>query len=1156
MSGLEVIGGISAIISLLDASIKIYDSARNDIKLSATFEVVRRRLPVLLHILETCKNNLESRKDAIPEDVCEALERCLDACDAKASNLRGIFEKIIPGESDTWEKRYLKVLRKLGKGSRVEELMRSITEDVQVIVNHNAVRSGDPQQKLELENIIQEMNELEPSVPDKNKTMTFHSGGGAQTNNLNTGGGQQINNNAPITTQNFGPVTLRYKEDFSFRGPVGINLGQAPYIASELFVGRGLELDEITKVLCPNHKAQRQQRLVLGGMGGIGKTQLAIAYAESVRGSYSSVFWLNAVSEAALKDSFRSIAGLIFDIEEPGLLEDKQVVRRVHQWLCTPENTGWLLIFDNYDDLDQFQIDCYYPPASHGAIVVTSRRPDHVAGTPLHIKPLQNVEDSLAILQTRSKRENVQSDPHAKRLAERLAGLPLALATAGTYLQRSTFTFERYLKEYEKRWNINPRRPLQLKEYQERTLYTTWDLSYSALEKEDPDAAKILKLLAYFDNQRLWYELFHAGITESSPEWLREVMADDVNFAEVMGVLAGYYFLDVHQISDSWSMHNCVHDWTLAALNKDVDAKHYWYAFDCISASINDDNADGFVNRSYSPLAAHATRLVLQRFCQDNIICNIAAHRLDQASRIAELLRKQVRLLTAEQMYQRALAGYEKALGPDHTSTLGTVHNLGLLYSDQGKLKEAEEMYQRALAGKEKAVGPDHMSTLSTVHNLGNLYSAQGKLKEAEEMYQQALAGKEKAVGPDHTSTLSTVHNLGLLYSDQGKLKEAEEMYQRALVGKEKSVGPDHTSTLSTVHSLGLLYKNQGKLKEAEEMYQQALAGYEKALGPDHTSTLSAVHSLGLLYKNQGKLKEAEEMYQRALAGYEKALSPDHTSTLSTVHNLGNLYSDQGKLKEAEEMYQQALAGYEKALGPDHTSTLSAVHNLGNLYKNQGKLKEAEEMYQRALAGFKKALGPDHTSTLSAVHSLGLLYKNQGKLKEAEEMYQRALAGYEKALGPDHMSTLSTVHNLGKLYSDQGKLKEAEEMYQRALAGKEKSVGPDHTSTLSTIHCLGLLYSDQGKLKEAEEMYQRALAGYEKALGPDHTSTLSTVHNLGLLYSDQGKLKEAEEMYQRALAGFEKALGPDHMSTLSTVHNLGLLYKNQGKLKEAEEMYQ
>lgn len=204
-------------------------------------------------------------------------------------------------------------------------------------------------------------------------------------------------------------VTFKQREDFSFRGPVGNCLGQAPYIPPELFVGRGSELYQIADILNPDHKTSKQARLVLGGMGGIGKTQLAIAYAESPRGSYDSVFWLNATSETALKSSFRSIASLIFDVHDPGVLEGNDVIRRIHQWLSDPNNTKWLLIFDSYDDPNQFDIDYYYPPVSHGAIIVTTRRSDLVAGSTIHIKPFQNIDDSLTILRTRSKRENIKS---------------------------------------------------------------------------------------------------------------------------------------------------------------------------------------------------------------------------------------------------------------------------------------------------------------------------------------------------------------------------------------------------------------------------------------------------------------------------------------------------------------------------------------------------------------------------------------------------------------------------------------------------------------------------------------------------------------------------------------------------------------------------
>lgn len=265
-------------------------------------------------------------------------------------------------------------------------------------------------------------------------------------------------------------------------------------------------------------------------------------------------------------------------------------------------------------------------------------------------------------------------------------------------------------------------------------------MSYSRLEKEAPHGAKILKLLAYFGNQRLWYELFYAGITENSPKWLREVTADEVKFDEVMGVLVDSYFVDIHQACESCSMHNCVHDWTLAVLNKDIDATYYWYAFDCVSAAIKGDNVDGFAKVSYSPLSAHATRLAQQRLCQNDVIYDIAPPRLDQALLVANLLRDQLLFLAAEQMYQRALAGYEKAVGPDHASTLETVHNIGVLYRVQCKLDQAERMYQRALSGFEKALGPDHASTLRTVDNLGVLYRDQGKLDQAEQMYPAGTA--------------------------------------------------------------------------------------------------------------------------------------------------------------------------------------------------------------------------------------------------------------------------------------------------------------------------------------------------------------------------------------------------------------------------------
>ncbi|KAL5325418.1 hypothetical protein ACEPPN_006543 [Leptodophora sp. 'Broadleaf-Isolate-01'] len=969
------------------------------------------------------------------------------------------------------------------------------------------------------------------------------------------------------------------REDFS----VAFSLSSAPEI--EHFVAREEELGEMHRTLSSDGS---RRTIVLHGLGGIGKTQLSVAYAKRHKDSYSAIFWLNIKDEDSLKQSFVRIARQILR-EHPSASRLSnvdtnenidEVVDAVKAWLSLADNTRWLMIYDNYDNpklpgnTDPAAVDIQksLPESYQGSIIITTRSSQVRIGHPIQIRKLGDMRDSLKILSNTSRREGLRSgkdtpdictaalnsmiDPDAIKLAKELDGLPLALATAGAYLDQVAISLLDYLRLYKESWVQLQESSPELSSYEDRTLYSTWQISFQHVKQQNDLSAKLLCFWAYFDSQDLWLELLQHG-DSNDPDWVRELAKDEVSFHKAVRVLSNHGLVEVNMSpqelieSRGYSIHGCVHSWTVHVLNREWD-----YGLARLAVKFVGSHVPG--EQSVRPwltqrrLLQHATR------CSYMFINNLVTN--DEIAwachNLGSLYANQGKLVEAEQMYQRALTGCEKAWGPEHTLTLSTVNNLGNLYASQGKLVEAEQMYQRALQGNEKAWGPEHTSTLGTVNNLGNLYKSQDKLVEAEQMYQWALTGCEKAWGPEHLLTLTTVNNLGTLYAAQGKLVEAEQTYQRALTGCEKAWGPEHTLTLGTVNNLGLLYQSQGKLVEAEQMYQRALQGNEKAWGLEHKTTLDTVNNLGTLYAAQGKLVEAEQMYQRALTGCEKALGPEHTSTLSTINSLGALYQSQGKLVEAEQMYQRALQGKETAWGPEHTSTLSTVNNLGTLYSAQGKLVEAEQMYQRALQGKEKACGLEHTSTLDAVNNLGLLYADQGKLVEAEQMYQRALQGYEKAWGPEHTSTLNTVNNLGNLYADQGKLVEAEQMYQRVLQGKEKAWGPEHTSTLSTVNNLGDLYADQGKLVKAEQMYQRVLQGKEKAWGPEHTSTLSTVNNLGNLYANQGKLVEAEQMYQRALQGYEKAWGPEHTSTLGTVNNLGNLYKSQGKLVKAEQMYQ
>ena len=148
--------------------------------------------------------------------------------------------------------------------------------------------------------------------------------------------------------------------------------------------------------------------LIIGGLGGIGKTQLAITYAKRYQRYYNSIFWLNANSEDTLKASIRSLANRvqILDVKN-NTLDDEQICTQVSKWLSEKGNTNWLLIFDNHDRPEQYNIKKYYPYASHGSIIITTRSPELLTGSVIRVQRLESIDESLRILETRSARKDV-----------------------------------------------------------------------------------------------------------------------------------------------------------------------------------------------------------------------------------------------------------------------------------------------------------------------------------------------------------------------------------------------------------------------------------------------------------------------------------------------------------------------------------------------------------------------------------------------------------------------------------------------------------------------------------------------------------------------------------------------------------------------------
>ncbi|KAL8765088.1 MAG: hypothetical protein Q9194_006681 [Teloschistes cf. exilis] len=800
---IAIIGLVASIATLIDLSARVLSRQRDfasDISdVPQSFRSLWTQLPLLTATLKHIQSQAQTRQ--LPDDVTRALKAVIDSTSEQVSIVQTYLSQVLPRDNASKLERTLKVLKSLAKEDKIQEALEKINKSNNLLSLYQTTRHVDTGDR-----ILEELSKLSVTRLASSKSY-------------------------------------------------GVCLGQAPQVATDAFIGRISELQQLRDWLPPNSQPDGQRIISIAGMGGMGKTQLSLAHVRDCADHYSSVFWVNAKDETSLRQSMAALSVIIFHESANPVAtstdDEKVKVDKVRRWLSDSQNNQWLLIFDNYDDprlpgIDSFtgyDIRTYFPYRAQGSILITTRSRQLLFAKQLLLKKLEGIEQSLAVLANRSGRA-VNGDTSATKLALRLDGLPLALATAGAYLNQSADSFDDYLELYNNSWSELSQHSRGPVDYEERTLYSTWNVSFQQVRGQDPVAAELLKLIAYLDNQDLWYGLFQREL-DDAPEWWVEMTKSRVRFNQAISTLHGYSLLEIGE--GGYSLHTCEHDWTLEYLNRKIDQEKCRIAVRCVAANVNwESEAEYWVrNRRILP---HARRL--QHF-RITAAVGWAGIESDDLARFAYLYKQNDMNSEAEKMCRRALDGYEKAWGPDHTSTLGTVNNLGILYADQGKHGEAEKMYRRALDGNEKAWGPDHTSTLDTVNNLGLLYKDQGKHGEAEKMYRRALDGYEKAWGPNHLSILRTTNNLRLLNAVQA---EHFELAFEIVFG--------HLSV-----AIGNLYSDQGKMAEVEEMYQRALDGQEKALGREHTSTLNTVNSLRNLYADQEKMAEAEKMYQRALDG-------------------------------------------------------------------------------------------------------------------------------------------------------------------------------------------------------------------------------------------------------------------------------------------------
>jgi tetratricopeptide (TPR) repeat protein len=435
---------------------------------------------------------------------------------------------------------------------------------------------------------------------------------------------------------------------------------------------------------------------------------------------------------------------------------------------------------------------------------------------------------------------------------------------------------------------------------------------------------------------------------------------------------------------------------------------------------------------------------------------------------------------------------------------------------------EAEQLFRRALAAYEEALGPRHPDTATVYSNLAYVINAQGRYKEAEALSRKALAVREEVLGKRHPDTATSMNNLAMNLEDQGgRDREAEALHRQALAVREEVLGPRHPDTATSINNLAYNVEAQGRYTEAEALSRKALAVREEVLGKRHPDTATSYSNLAIKLDQQGRYREAEVLHRRALDIHKEALGPRDPRTAISTHNLAwNLHS-QGWHREAEPLYRMALAVWQEVLGPRNPYTVTGQGNLARVIDAQGRHKEAEPLFRKTLALRQEVLGKRHPDTAGDYTNLAFNLDAQGRLKEAEPLYRRALTIREEALGARHPLTIDSYLNLGVNLDHQGRHKEAEPFCRKALTASEEVFGARDLRTAYGYNNLAVNLKALGRPQEAELLLRKALAIADGVLGKYHYATFVSEHNLARNLEAQGRYPEAEPLWQAAAERYE-----------------------------------
>jgi hypothetical protein len=767
----------------------------------------------------------------------------------------------------------------------------------------------------------------------------------------------------------------------------------------------------------------------LQGMGGVGKTQLAIEYAWRYRSEYDLVWWIRADQLPLVRSSLAALAEPLglqaaaasgIDIAAMAVLD---ALRRGAPY------SRWLLVFDNADqpeDLNEII------PRGPGDVLITSRnhRWQAVVNTvPVAVFAREESTEFLA------RRVPKGLEPEAADLlADELGDLPLALDQAGALQAETGMSVDEYLRllrEQAARIMEEGRPP----EYP-LSMTAAWRLSVATLSKQLPEAMELLRCCAFFSPEPIPRDVFRRG-TSATNTRVSGLIADPILLARAIRELGRFALVRI----DGRTIQ--VHRLIQALLRDDLDeAEQESYQHEVhliLTAGSPKEPDDDRQWPRYAELVAHVASPVTQlALCRDRGVRAFAL-------RVVRYLYRSGDQVSSRALAETFIEQWTKDSGPADETVLDARRHLGNALRELGHFHEAHAVTEPTLRRSAEILGERDPLTLALRNSFAADLRARGDFAAAKEMDEESLRLHQEVYGPEDRETLRVMYNLACDFGVNSDYAGARDLHRRAYILRSEVTGTTATEVLISWDGLARAVRLCGDYSEARDVGEDAYDFGREMLGADNYWTLRTMNDLSVALRRLGTAyDDALEMATDVLHRCTRIFGEVHPDTLAAAISLVNIQRTIGLTEDALALAEIIASRYPDIHGNDHPYNYGCMGNLALLQRATGDAAAASRLNERALAGLDRRLGRDHHYSLTVAASLASDYAVLGETGRACDVGRDSLARSRALLGENHPLTLGCAANLAIDLRTADAKDEADVLLASVMARYATTLSRDH----------------------------------------------------------------------------------------------------------------